>query len=325
MATITEKVSGAACRVGFALKKHSPEIFTVVGIVGVVASGVMACKATTKVDKVIDESKEKIECVHEALETGVTNAGEAYSEEDSKRDLAIIYVQTGFNFVKLYGPAIALGALSIGSIVNGHRTLRKRNIAIASAYTALNKDFKGYRSRVVERFGEELDRELRYNIKTEEVEVTKTDSKGKEKVVKQTQKVIDPNTLGVFTRIYDDGNTGWSKDPAANKRFLIGQQAFFNKVLETRGYVFFNEVLEALGFEVVAEGNVLGWFYDKKNPIGDNFIDFGIYDLEDEAKVRFINCEERSILLDFNVDGNILPYLPTATGNMFHDMFHLKR
>lgn len=53
-------------------------------------------------------------------------------------------------------------------------------------------------------------------------------------------------------------------------------------------------------------GQIVGWIYDKKNPIGDNYVDFGIYDTSKEANRNFVNGYERTILLDFNVDGNIL-------------------
>ena len=66
---------------------------------------------------------------------------------------------------------------------------------------------------------------------------------------------------------------------------------------------------DALGFDRTQAGQIVGWVYDEKNPTGDNFIDFGIYDINDPQKVRFINGHERSILLDFNVDGNVYELL----------------
>ena len=50
----------------------------------------------------------------------------------------------------------------------------------------------------------------------------------------------------------------------------------------------------------------VGWIYDEKNPVGDNYIDFGIYDVNKPQNRDFVNGIERVILLDFNVDGNIL-------------------
>ena len=47
-------------KVGFQLKKHSPEILVVAGVIGTVASAVMACKATTKVNAILDLSDEML-------------------------------------------------------------------------------------------------------------------------------------------------------------------------------------------------------------------------------------------------------------------------
>ena len=63
---------------------------------------------------------------------------------------------------------------------------------------------------------------------------------------------------------------------------------------------------DLLGIQRTSAGQVVGWIYDESNPIGDNYVDFGIYDLHDEAKRNFVNGYERTILLDFNVDGDIL-------------------
>ena len=65
-----------------------------------------------------------------------------------------------------------------------------------------------------------------------------------------------------------------------------------------------------LGIEETRAGQVVGWVYDEKNPVGDNFVDFGIYDLYNEKARDFVNGRERSILLDFNIDGNILDLMP---------------
>ena len=90
-------------KVGFGLQKKSPEILVGIGIVGAVASAVLACKATTKAGAIVEESKNSLADIREAKENGVTKAGESYSEEDHKKDLAIAYVQPGVKFAKLYG------------------------------------------------------------------------------------------------------------------------------------------------------------------------------------------------------------------------------
>ena len=307
MNTLTQKFN----RVGLSIKKHSPEILIAAGVVGTVTSAVMACKATTKVEGIMEKAKKDVDFMHECGDQGYVkdpSNGELvpYSEEDLKKDLTITYVKTGVELVKLYAPAIALGALSLTAIVSSHNILRKRNIALATAYTTVNTAFKEYRGRVVERFGKELDRELRYNIKAKEVEETVIDENGEEKTITKTVDVLDPNTLGMFTRVFDDGNPGWDKNPELTMFYLKQQQSYANEKLKAQGHLFLNEVLKMLGYPLTPTGNLFGWIYDEKNPIGDNFVDFGLYNI-DNPKVRdFMNGYEKAILLEFNCDGYIL-------------------
>lgn len=287
------------------IRKHSPEILMVAGVVGTVASTVLACKATLKVNEVLEEKKNTIDAIHTCLE----NETIEYTEEDSKKDLTILYAQTGIKLVKLYAPAVILGALSITSIVAGHRILKKRNLALAAAYAVVDKGFKDYRKRVVERFGEQLDKELRYNLKAKEIEEVVKDKDGNEKVEKKVVNVVDSenplNGVSEYAKFFDEVSTNWSKDPEYNLMFLRRQQDWANEKLKATGYLFLNEVYDMLGIPRTQAGQVVGWIYDTKNPNGDNYVDFGIYDVHSEAKRGFVNGVERSILLDFNVDGVI--------------------
>ena len=301
MNTVTRNLN----RVGFQLKKHSPEILIVTGIVGIVTSAVMACKATTKINDILEDTKSQVDKVHMVLEDESISK-ETYSEEDSKKDLAIIYAKTGLNFVKLYGPSILLGAVSIASIVTSNNILRKRNIALAAAYTVVDTGFKEYRGRVIERFGEELDKELKYNIKAENVKETFIDEDGSEKTVDKTVEMTDPHACySNYARFYDDGCKGWTKDPELNLVFLKQMQQYANDRLRARGHLFLNEVYDMLGIPHSSAGQIVGWIYDEDNPNGDNYVDFGIYDTYKEKSRDFVNGYERVILLDFNVDGII--------------------
>ena len=303
---ILNKVTRTFYKTAFKLKKHSPEILMVAGAVGVVTSTVMACKATLKVDEIMEETHDNVDKIHEATETGVTCAGKSYSQEDSKMDLTIVYVQTGAKLAKLYAPAVAVGALSLTAMISSHVILKKRNIALAAAYTALDKGFKEYRGRVIERFGKELDHELRYNLKAVEVEEKVVKEDGTEETVTTTVNAVDPTTLSDYTFIYDDGCDGWTKDPELNKFFLKSQERYANERLQKKGHLFLNEVLDMLGLPRTSTGQVVGWIYDEKHPNGDNFVDFGLLDVANERTRDFLNGYERSVLLNFNVDGPIM-------------------
>lgn len=308
------KVNGTVNKVGFQLKKHSPEILVAVGVVGTVASAVLACKATLKVNDVVTETKTNIDKIHTAVENECTEAGADYSVEDSKKDLSLVYVQTGIKIAKLYAPAVALGALSLTSILASNNILRKRNVAIAAAYATVDQSFKNYRDRVIERFGQEIDRELRYNIKAKEVEETIVNEKGEEETVSVMKRYINPDDVSGYARFFEEytrdeqgnvcKNPNWEKNGEYNLLFLKAQQRYANDLLRAKKRLFLNEVYDMLGFPRTKAGQVVGWVYDpEKNGIGDNYVDFGIFASSDNYS-DFVYGND-AILLDFNVDGNV--------------------
>ena len=291
------------------VKKHSPEILLVTGLVTGVATVVVACRATTKLESVLAETKSNVEKVHECVAAGEIRVQEGeeirtvqYTEEDSKKDLTIFYAKGAWAVAKLYGPAIGLGAISLTCILASHGIIHKRNTALATAFTAVGKDFDEYRERVVERFGADMDRELKYNIKAKEVEETVVNEDGTESTVTKTIEVIeDPyKAQSEFARCFCEGCTGWTKDPEANLMFLRAQQRWANQRLQAVGHLFLNEVYDMLGLPRSSAGAQVGWMYDPENP--DNNVDFGIYNIHIPANREFVNGWERSIWLDFNVD-----------------------
>lgn len=289
-------------KAGFKLKKYSPEIMVVAGIAGMVVSAVMACKATLKVNDVLDEAKDEIDAIHDVQ---VFDADDETFKSD-KKALTTAYAKTGVRLAKLYAPSVITGSLSLASILVSNNILRKRNIALAAAYAATSNSFKDYRKRVVNRFGDRADYELKHDIKSEEILEITVDENGNEVEVKKTADVINnPCDYSEFAKFFDESSKAWEKDPEYNLMFLRAVQAHANDRLKRDGYLFLNAVYEMLGIERTKAGQVVGWIYDEENPIGDNFVDFGIYDMYRPAAREFVNGHEKVILLDFNVDGNI--------------------
>lgn len=295
---IMKSVNGVASKTVMKLKKHSPEILVVAGIAGTVVSAVLACKATTKVAEILDETKGTLDAIHEGMETGAIN-GQEYTTEDGKKDTVVVYAQTGMKFAKLYGPAIILGTLSITSILASNNILRKRNVALGAAYAAIDKSFKEYRGRVIERFGEQVDTELKYGIKAKKFEEIEVDPEtGKEKKVKKTVMVADPNLQSDYAVYFDSKSRNYETNPDYNRMFLKAQQAFANDKLQTRGHLFLNEVLDDLDLPRTPAGQIVGW--TKDGP--DGYVNFRIVEVERETED---GRHEPALLLDFNVEGNI--------------------
>ena len=285
------------------VEKHSPEILMGVGVVGVVTGTVMACRATLKLNDILEEAQETRDKIKEVASN--PNYEDKYTEEDAKKDLAVNCIQTGVKVAKLYAPAVAVGVAGVGCVLASHDIMKKRNVALSAAYLTVDKSFKEYKQRVVDRFGEEVEKEIRYGIKAEEIVETVTDEEGNETTVTETVKTMNPTLYSDYARFFDEASPCWQNDPEYNLMFLRAQQQYANDLLRAKGRLFLNDVYDMLGIEKTKAGQIVGWVYDRENPNGDNFVDFGIYDMSKERVRAFVNGYETNILLDFNVDGNI--------------------
>lgn len=277
-------------RTGLILKKYSPEILTGVGIATGVAAGVMAVKATLNVEPVLDNVKANLEKV-EYIKANTEDFDPKYEANLKGR----VYGKGVVELTKLYWPALSLGTASIACIIGAHGIMKKRNAALVVAYNALEKTFVEYRDRVSEKVGEDVEADIRLGFREEEVV---DEESGKKKVVTH----VDPMGVSQYARFFDELSQYWDKNAEYNLLFLRAQQQYANDRLQARGHLFLNEVYEALGIPHTQAGAVVGWVISKD---GDNFVDFGIYDLENEKAREFVNGVERAILLDFNVDGVI--------------------
>lgn len=299
---IVKKASSALGKVNIKLRKHSPELLIAAGVVGTVVSTVLACKATTKLSTILDESKGNIETIHKCEND--KEMEERYSQEDAKKDLAIVYIQTGVKIAKLYAPAVVLGTISIAGIVASNNILRKRNVALAAAYATVDKSFKEYRSRVVERFGDNVDKELRYNIKAKKIEeMIKDPESGKEKKSKTTVNVAAP-TVDDYARFFDKTCRHYEENMNYNLMLLRSQQQLANDKLVADGFLFLSDVYDMLGITRTKMSQSVGWIYKPDgNSNGDNFVDFGVMVVKRETED---GGYEDAILMNFNVDGPIL-------------------
>lgn len=279
---ISPKITTALGRSILQVQKHSPIILTAVGVVGVVTAGVLAAKATLKLEDTLDHAQQRLAAV----------GTDGRPVESKTRAVAA----NTFDLVKLYGPSVTLGAASLVCIISAQGILHKRNAALVMAYKGLEESFRNYRSLVVEEFGEEKDEEFNRGIKTEVV----VDENGKKYKVKSL--VTDGAKYGAYTFVFGPDNPNWNGFHDRNEWFLTTQENVMNDLLRARGHVFLNEVLERLGMEHTQAGAVTGWIL---NGTGDNEIDFRMYKLDDKRAKELGVAENGHILLDFNVDGII--------------------
>lgn len=285
---LTRRVS----RQKLVLKKQSPHIMFGVGIVGTVASTVLACRATLKLSDTLGEIEEDISDIRElrdrherAKANGDTHP---YSSRDLNRDTAYIYGKAAYLMGKLYGPAVGVGIVSITLLTGSHVAMTRRNTALIAAYSAVAKAYDDYRARVIQELGAEKELDL-YHAKV----ASQVTNAGDE------VSVVDPNQWSPYAKFFDEGSSNWEKDAELNRLFIQCQQNYANELLRARGHLFLNEVYDMLGLDRTGAGAVVGWVIGDK---GDNFVDFGMYEA---ANAQFINGWEPRVILDFNVDGVI--------------------
>lgn len=278
-------------------QKHSPAVLFAAGVVGVVGTVVLASRATLKLNDVLDDFQKDIDDVE-------TLVAPKYTDKDRQRDKVVLYTRLVVTLGKMYGPAVLVGTASIAALTGSHVVLNRRLAGVTAAYAALEKGFEKYRSRVKAELGEDKDREFRYGL--EEREIVEETPEGP---VVKTVHQISKDGASCYARFFDESSRNWQRAPGYNQMFLRAQQNYANDLLRARGHVFLNEVYDMLGLERSKEGAVVGWVLHScevpDRDLGDEFIDFGIFEHDIYDAMRFVNGDERSILLDFNVDGVI--------------------
>lgn len=292
------ELKGRAKKFVVKTKIKSPAIMIVVGTVGVVGGTIMACRASMKLKDVLDEGKEAVNDIHEYAESDEAKE-KGYTEKDEKKAVVIENVKTAGKVAKLYAPAVIVEAAGLGCMIGSNHILTKRNIGLAGAYAAVQKEFKEYRDRVVDRFGEDLDRELKHNITKAEYKEKETDEDGKTKTVKKSVDVAGDGTgYSGYSKFFDEASREFTGDPEHDKWYVLRGEELFNNKLRMNGFVFLNDIYDYFDIPRTKQGQTDGWVYDPEHP--DAYpINFDIMNVEKEANRRFVNGYEPSILLEF--------------------------
>lgn len=276
--------------------KYAPEILTGIGIAATVGSTILIARAATSHIEVKNQNFARITAV-KMRKVSVLESGELENDEHPEtynKDLTFAYARNGLDYIKLYGPGISLGVGGVISILAAHGIMKRRLVIMTGAYEAVTAAYKAYRARVVAEHGEDKDRDYALGFYTETVE----GEDGKKTKIR----TVDPNHYSQYARFFDETRDTWHKDPEYNLLFLRNQQSWANDRLKIQGYLFLMDVYDALGIPRSAESMMVGWTMDPANG-GDLFVDFHIYEAQNRD---FVNGLERSVLLDFNVEGIIL-------------------
>lgn len=303
-------------RAEFQMKRKSPELLLAGGIVTFIGTVVIACRRTTRMDEVIrfhNERMDKISQAEEIYQSDPENELE-FNEKDRRREVVKTYALDVVHVGRLYAPAIGMGALSIGCFLASYRIMRARYIGVVALVKSIQSAFDAYRARVVQEYGAEVDRHLRYGTEYSTKKITTVDENGNKVKTEETEANTNTDTLPVddTCRVFGPENKQWDPNPNFSMSWLRGRQNMMNDLLHSRGHVFLNEVYDALGFEHTPIGAVVGWIDGE----GDDMIDF-FGEIGDSRVRNFVNGKDNVILLTFNHQGVIWDRLdPKGSGGI---------
>ena len=264
-------------KVGLKLSKHSPMIFTGVGIAGMVGGTVLACVGTRKFIEASDDIEARKALVHYMLDENECDEEERPELYSEIKDLDKMVIKEA---VKAYAPTVILEGVSVASILWGSHISHKRLVTMTGIATSTAAQFAEYRARVKAMDGENKDQLYLKGEVEKEVEETKITKSGKERTVKKKVKIPNPDGHSQYAVQFKPGDAGWSYNPEYNLYFIQNVEKNLDRTFKMQGYLFLNQVYDELGIRDTdgkwlwtQEGQVVGWFDDGTE---DKHISFGI-------------------------------------------------
>lgn len=218
-----QSLASIAKSVRTAMKKHSPEILTGIGIAGMITTTVMAVKATPKALILLEEKKDELD-----------------TDRLEPKDI----IKTAW---PCYIPAAVVGSISVFCLIGASSTNLRRNAALATAYTLSESTLKEYQEKVVETIGEKKEQSIR-------------DSVSKDKMVKNPVREVILTESGGNTICYDVLSGRYFK---SDRDKIIRVMNELNRQMRDEMYVTLNDFYYELGLDGTKMGDMLGWNIDK--------------------------------------------------------------
>lgn len=298
-----DKTKVLAKRAGRSINKNATTWLTIGSAIGFVATVVVACKQTTKVQPVLEEHKKVVENIH--------NVEDKMPKEEVQKAKVQAYAKTAGYIVKIYAVPAIIGTLTLIAMFESDNISRKRKLEASAAYAALNKAFQNYRENVIERYGDEIDEKIRCGVREKEVTETKIKKDGTE--VTKTKKIEeqDPNAMNPYYFFFQEGVDDWTKDANENKRKVFMRLHDCLTIYQGKHYITWNDIRRVFHLGPVPGGDTVGLVWDDTMSFSENsdFFErgFGFKDVNDDAMRRFGNGDERNVLiqhkyLDYNIN-----------------------
>lgn len=218
------------------LKRASPTILACFSAAGVVATAVLAVRATPRaVDLIRTDSR-------------ANHDGDPYAA--TKMEMAK-------SAWKCYAPAAAMGVATIFCIFSANAISRKQQASLMSAYTLVSRQFRDYKGKVKELYGKEVHERIMQSLAVEKAKETHLMAPN----IFNASFSLDFEDAGEEERLfYDIFSDRYFQSTIG--RVLQAEYHVNRNFALMGGFVSLNQFYEFLGIEPKKELSEFGWWVD---------------------------------------------------------------
>lgn len=231
------------------LKRASPTILTCIAAVGVIGTAVLAVRAATKAEKLLQKATDE--------------KGEELTKLEVVKTVAPAYISTTI-----------VGVSTISCIIGANMLNKHQQATMASAYAMLNQTYQRYRKAANAVYGENADNKI-------QAEMAK-DVYAYSGCFMGNGLIYHPDLDRSSDKIlfYDSNSQQYFQ---ATISAVLNAIYHLNRNLVLRGEVTLNEFCDFLGIDKVDDGDSIGWNADELIESGLMWLDFeNVYtELED--------------------------------------------
>ena len=215
------------------LQKSSPTILTFIGAAGVIATAVLAVRATPKALLLIKEDSKK------------NHGGD--SNAFTKKEAVL-------SCWKCYIPSAITGTATLFCIFGANILNKRQQASLMSAYAFVDQSYRKYKSKLKELYGEEAHNAIIDSIAKEKCSDVHITCPG---LISNSTLDFECGMEPEITRVFYDSYSGRYFETSISK--VIQAEYHLNRNFMFNGVISLNDFYDFLGLEKTDIGNEVGW------------------------------------------------------------------
>lgn len=276
------------------LKEAAPDIMLIAGVVLSAASIVVFCKKTKKAEPIVESYKNNVDSITDDHDHDLCD------DKEYRKVVIGETMKAAGALGKVYWLPTLMWGASTGLIIGSHHILKDRAVTYAAIASGLGMELRNLHQRIIEKYGEEIDKELTYG-EFKEVETKRIDEETGEEVVEKSMmpafKILGGPS--VFARFFDEGCSGFRNDSEYNKAWLLTCESEINNVwrsMKKGEALLINDIYDKCGMTRTDLGGITG--YVKGDPLAPDYISLGIFNNYSQGQRDAVNGYNTVFLID---------------------------